>query len=709
MRGCVYHVNCAVDFSLMLNMSSWRLFLSALLGERDRWIYWLPVFLGAGIGLYFSLPLEPPLWVWCVLCVLLAGLRYFFRSYAAAHNLITMLLVILIGAGAAGLRTYVCFAPMLDRAISPVMIEGSVVERELRGQGGRILLADITSDRRNLRLPHSVRLTLRDGMPPVGSRIRVLANLLPVSEPPSPGGYDFRMQAYFEGVGATGIALRPPELIEQQYVSPGLAEGWRETAAQRISTVIGGSEGAIAVALMTGERGAIDEKTNEDMRKAGTAHLLSISGMHIGMVGGFIFFVLRSLMALSPAFALHHPIKKYAAVIALIAVVAYTWLVGAPIPAQRSVLMAGLVFVAILLDRQALSMRSVALAAGVILLLFPESLLNPGFQMSFSAILMLIAAYEWWQMRQSDDDRVRPGWWGRSWRYVAGIVVTSLIAGFATMPFGAYHFHRLQLLGVLGNLVAVPLTGFVIMPAMVLAYVLLPFGYEWPALKVMGWGLDGVTSSAAWVAEMPGADITVPQFSIWALVLMCLGGLWLAIWRQRIRLIGILFILAGVALVPFYGRPTVLVSAEGRVAVRGLDGHLYYERPPRGLIARDWSRGYDGGHAAQSWREASQSGVSCEALGCVAQQGIALIRRPEALAEDCQRAKLVIAPDEKVHNCAVAVIDSNELRTHGAHLVFADGEIKTARSGSNRPWQPYYGAQGVSYTGASGRQAAPVP
>lgn len=679
-----------------------RALKQAVLDERDRWVYWLPVFLALGIGTYFSLQFEPYFWALFLLLLVLLLVWHLVKRIEVLHYMLICLITVVLGLFVSSIRTHLNYTAMIDRNLGPLMVEGTVIERELRTQGGRVLLSDISSDRAGADLPVKVRLTLRESIPPVGARIRVLANLLPISEPTSPGGYDFRRQAYFDRIGATGIALRPPEVLNSKAQEPGFAENWREQAAERIGRIIGNAEGAIAVALMTGERGTIDETTNENMRKAGTAHLLSISGMHIGMVGGFIFFLARAFMALFPSFALNYPIKKYAAILALSAIIAYTWLVGAPIPAQRSVLMAGLVFVAVLLDRQALSMRSVALAAGVILLLFPESLLNPGFQMSFAAILMLIAAYEWWKLRKTDDEE-RPGLWGRSWRYVAGIVVTSLIAGFATMPFGAFHFHRLQLLGVLGNLIAVPLTGFVIMPAMVLAYFLMPLGLDWLALKIMGWGLEGVTQSAAWVASLPGADLNAPQFSVWALLLMCLGGLWLAIWQKQTRYLGLLFILAGLLLVPLHGWPIALVSAEGQVAVRGLDGHLYYERTPRGLLVREWGRAYDAGHTPQSWRSA-ESGVACDALGCVSAQGIAVIRKPEALAEDCSRAKLVIAPDEKVYGCAVQAIDLTTLRRYGAHVLMDDGSIVTARDGSNRPWQP-----GFSYTASSARRDAPAP
>lgn len=694
-------------YQVAAHLREWR---DDILIERERWAYWLPVFLGIGIGIYFSLPFEPYLSP-VALAVVVLGIGYYrLKHTEPASQIALALLAVFAGILAAGIRTHMVYSPMLDRSMGPMMIEANIREREIRENGSRLLLDGIKFEgRREMPALAQIRLTLRSSVaaepPPVGASIRVLVNLLPMTEPSAPGSYNFRLQAYYERIGATAIALRAPEVIDPAARKTSLAENWRNAAAIRIHEAIGGSEGAIAVALMTGERGAIDEKTNEDMRKAGTAHMLSISGMHIGMVGGFVFFLVRSLLALFPAIALRYPIKQLAAIIALGAVVGYTWLVGAPIPAQRSMLMAGLVFVAILLDRQALSMRSVALAAGIIMLLFPESILNPGFQLSFAAIVMLIAGYEWWRLNKPKEEHA--GWGRWAWRYLLGIIVTSIIAGLATMPYGAWHFHRLQLLGVLGNLIAMPLTGVLVMPPLVLAYILLPFGLEWPALYVMGIGLEGVTRSAEWVGNMPGADLNASQFSLTALIIMTLGGLWFAIWQRKVRWLGMAVVMFGLLLAPFAAKPVAIVSAEGQVAMRGTDGRLYYERPPRGLIARDWSRAYDGGNEGRSWRNARAVGISCDVMGCAGPNGIAVGKQAEALAEDCTRAGIVIMPDMRVKNCAARVIDKTVLRENGSHMIYADGSIRAARNGSPRPWQPYYKGW-LSYSGEAARPDAPA-
>lgn len=664
--------------------------IAVLLAERERWFFWSPVLLGLGIGIYFSLAAEPRPFMGAIalFCCALAG--WGLRRYETARYVLIGVGLMVAGFTAAQLRTALVAAPMLEKKLGPVEVTGIVSAREVREDGGRIVLHDIRiEDLAPDKTPQSLRLTLRESLtlPPVGAPIKVLANLLPPMEPAYPGAYDFRREAFYKGIGAYGMALRQPEL-QGELKAVSWAERVREQMVARVTKMLPGAEGAIAAALMTGERGAIDEKTNTDMRAAGTTHLLSISGMHIGMVGGFVLFLVRALLAIVPRLALNWPLKRIAAVAALAAVVAYTWFVGAPIPAQRAALMAALVFIAILLDRQAITLRSVALAALVILLLLPEALLNPGFQMSFAAIVMLVAAYEAWTRRGTEPEK--PTLVRRTVHYVAGIVVTSLIAGLATMPYGAWHFHRLQLLGVLGNLLAVPLTGLVVMPAMVLAYPLLPLGLADVPLAIMGWGLQGVTKSAAWIATMPYANLVVGQFNLAALLLLTLGGLWLALWQTRLRWGGIAFIIVGLLVAQVGAVPVVLVHSEGRVAVRGDGGALYVERTPaKGMVLEQWTLAFAGNTEIKNWRTAGER-MRCDKLGCVYDSKIALPNLAAASLEDCSLAKIVIAPEFKLPNCkAPVVIDRSYLKAHGSTLIYADGAISTVRQPeTRRVWEP---------------------
>lgn len=683
--------------------------------ERGRLVLWLPVLVGCGVAAYFALPVEPPA-IWSALCLpLLFGLLFWMRQSLWVKPIIIAFLALALGFVAADLRTALVSAPMLSRPIGPVMLEATVLSSEdTDGGGARLLLGEIKTERAlSSGTPKTIRLTLKGRMAQtpvaIGARIKVLANLMPPMEPSIPDGFDFRQQAYFEQLGALAMALSPPEVIALgEGEGEGLmAERWREIVKRRILTQLSGSEGAIAVALMTGERGAIDEATNANMRAAGTAHLLSISGMHIGMVAGLVFISLRMLMALWPRLVLYHDIKKYAAVAALVTVFAYTWFVGSPIPAQRSAMMTGLVFLGVLIDRRVITLRSVALSAAVLMLIFPESLLNIGFQLSFAAMVMLVAAYEFSQQRKVPELEDQ-SWWAKGGRYVVGVVVTSIIAGLATMPYGAWHFNRLQLLGVLGNLIAVPLTGVVLMPAMLAAYVLMPLGLDAPALWAMGLGLKGVTASAAWVAGLPGASLIVERFSFLAVLLITFGGLWLCIWQTRLRLVGLVPIALGFVLMFFPVRPDIVVSAEGLAALRTGESYAISRAQGSRIVRENWSRAFAGGAELQALR---QAGAHCDTSGCVATvagQTVSVLQNGEALDEDCRRASLVIAPDFYTDQCAASIIDARYLRTHGAVTALWDGQtwiFSPSRTGATRPWQSGFRGQSGNRTSYGARNS----
>ncbi|MBC6417251.1 MAG: ComEC/Rec2 family competence protein, partial [Rhodospirillales bacterium] len=260
------------------------------------------------------------------------------------------------------------------------------------------------------------------------------------------------------------------------------------------------------------------EALQEAYRRPGLAHLLAISGLHVGLIATIFFFSLRALLALSPSLALNWPIKKIAALVTAVLLPFYLPMVGASVPTQRACLMTLVVLAAVLLDRRAISMRLVAVAALVVLALAPESLLTASFQLSFAAVTALVAAYEVWQLR-------RPGWKGgaglrsRLLLYFLGVLASSMIATLSTAPFAAYHFHRLALYGLAANLLAVPLTAFWIMPFCLLSYLLLPLGLEQFALTPLGWGLEVLNTTAQGFSALPGATLNLPAMPLWGLVL----------------------------------------------------------------------------------------------------------------------------------------------------------------------------------------------
>ena len=374
----------------------------------------------------------------------------------------------------------------------------------------------------------------------------------PPPRPAAPGAFDFARFAYFQGLGAVGFALGDARRIapsgqdgppnESIDAPSGSMERLRYAIAERIRAALTGERGAVAVALITGFREGIPESVEQNMRDSGLAHLLAISGLHVGLVAGTVFLLVRGGCALVPAIALRWPIKKWAAVSAAAVAFGYLFLAGATEPTQRAFLMLLITVIGICLDRGSISMRLVAWAALFILLLSPESLLSVSFQLSFAAVTALVAVYETITARRewaaNEPARVQSAG-SRFPRYALQLGLSSMIATLATAPFALYHFNRVAGYGLLANLAAVPLTAFVIMPLGLLAVFLMPLGLEAGPLYLMGQGIGAVLWVARQVASLPGAATLVPAFPHWGLVAVTLGGLWLCIWRGPWRWLGL--------------------------------------------------------------------------------------------------------------------------------------------------------------------------
>ncbi|MGE0256606.1 MAG: ComEC/Rec2 family competence protein [Alphaproteobacteria bacterium] len=676
-----------------------RAWLAAtLLAERERWVLWLPVGLGAGIAGYFVLPAEPGWWIGPLALAVTALLAVVLWRRPPAALAMLAAATVAAGFAAAQWRAGDVAAPVLEREVR-AGLAGRVVSIEPDDGGRRLVIAVERIGRLPAAaLPRLVRVTT-GAEPPLdaGDRIDVFAALRPPPAPAAPGAYDFQRRAWFEGIGGVGFTMGRPKLVERAAASgPALwLDDLRTTVHARIVAAVPGAAGAVASALITGLRGAIPEETVVAMRDSGLAHLLAISGLHLGLVAGLVFLVVRGGLALVPAVALRRPIKKWAAVAALIAGAAYLLLAGAPVPTQRAWLMLALVCAAVLADRAAISMRLVAWAATAILLLRPESLLGASFQMSFAAVVALVAAWEALGARF-----VRGGDAGpllRLARYAGGVALTSLVAGLATTPFALYHFDRLVLYGLAANMVAVPVTAMWIMPLGIAALLLMPFGGEALTLVPMGWGIDVVRVTAAAVAGWPGAVALVPAMPVWGLGIIALGGLWLVLWTRRWRFGGIAVAAAGLATVFLTDPADVLVDGDGGLmAVRAADGG-YHVSGRRDAFTRDvWLRRAGSAAWTPFPRGTSHDGrLTCDGEGCLytAADGtvVALVSSGTALAEDCRVAAVVVATVAVRGRCpsAVAVIDRRDLWREGGHAVWLGGplRIETVNGGrGDRPW-----------------------
>jgi competence protein ComEC len=436
-------------------------------------------------------------------------------------------------------------------------------------------------------------------------------------------------------------------------------------------------------------------------RDSGLQHILSISGLHIGMVAGIVFFSVRFALALLPRAALYWNTKKIAAVAAFLAITFYAAFAVQSVPTQRSWLMTGVVLGAVLIDRQAITLRLVAWAAGLLLLVMPEALASASFQMSFAAVIALVAA---WEATRGTFARLRASgnWRGRVGVWLLSTVMTSLVAGLASAPFALYHFNRFTVYALLANLLAVPLTGLWVMPLALAAGLLLPFGLEAWALVPMGWGIDGLLAIAERVASLDGAVALLPSMPMAGLVAVAAGLLWLSLWRSAWRVAGIVPVLAGLLSIGSVVPPDILVSGDGRLmAVRDAEGRLTLSVPRGDRFTREtWLR-RDAQEEAESWPRngvTADGRLECRPSDCVYRangKSVAIVRQARVLPSAFRERDLVIATVNLFNVCRAAAgqtVDRFDLLRDGAHAIWITQEgirIETVRDARGaRPWVP---------------------
>jgi competence protein ComEC len=688
-----------------------RRLCAVLVRERDRWVLWSAVGFGFGIGVYFALPFEPPLWCGPVLTaammmpVLWRGSRYPYVRMSAG-----VIAIVAAGFAAAQVRTAVVETRLLERRIGPVIVTGRIERFESLSGSARIVITNVTIEKlTSAETPERVRMSLRGRQPAMqaGDIVRIRGVLMPLPAPSTPGGFDFQRQSFYQGLGAVGFAYGRATVVGEATGSEGVGAAiarLRQRIGERVQDQLKDATGAVAVALMTGERGEISKSVMTAIRESGLAHLLAISGLHVGLIAGVLFAASRAMLALVPAIALRFPIKKAAALAAIAGAAAYAALSGASIPTQRAVLMVGLVMLAIILDRRGLSMRAVAWAAIIILCLSPESLLTVSFQLSFAAVVALIAVYETVRDMRQRRGRAPPSGPGRVALYLGGVALTTVVAGAATAPFAAFHFNQFTAYGLAANLVAVPITALWVMPWAVAAFILMPLGLETLALKPMGLGIDLVIRVAFTISSWPGAMSPIPAMPVWSLVLVTLGGLWLCLWRTRWRYFGIPVVVIGLSGALIVRPPDLLISGEGTlIAVRKEDGSLTFSTLRKDRFSREaWLRQFAGNKEVPPWPHQGYSDdgtIGCDSLGCTVQLAdhvVAIAQRPEAIAEDCRNADVLLslAPVGNACRAPRIVIDRFDLWRNGAHAIWLNGwlghrpiRVKSVNGQrGDRPW-----------------------
>lgn len=560
--------------------------------ERDQLALWLPVGLGSGTAAWFTIATRHG-WIGFMLLTAAGALLFLaaFGTGRAGRAGAIFLLLAASGCGLAWWRAERIATPTLSKPVI-ASFSGRVDSVEWLAARGITRIAVIPDPGQSL--PEKVRLNVdsKQGQIAIepGQRIRMRARLMPPPGASLPGGYDFARLAWFRGLGATGRALGPIKVL-----APGETDGFaqwigrvRAKLTNHIHQSVAGSAGGIAASLVTGDQGAIAEADADALRTAGLAHLLSISGLHVGaVVAGAMLIVLR-LLALSPALALRAPLPLVAAGVAALAGIIYTLIAGAEVPTIRSCIAAILVLIALAIGREAMTLRLVAAGALVILLLWPEALVGPSFQLSFAAVTVLVTFGELPWVRRFAARREGELWLTHTARNALLLLLTGLAIEIAIMPIGLYHFHKAGLYGCLANMIAIPLTTIVIMPVEALALLLDLGGLGSPLWLLAELSLNGLIGLARFFSSLPGATAALPTMPLTPFGLMAGAGLWLCLWRSRVRLIGLPVLISGIVWALATPSPDLLVTGDGKhLAVRGRSDGMYLLRPRAGDYVRD--------------------------------------------------------------------------------------------------------------------------
>jgi len=645
-----------------------------------RLMPWLPVAFGLGIVGYFTADREPAWWAASMLAVAALTAACVARRRPVGFPLALGFAAFAAGLVVATLQTARIAHPILQNPIASVSLAGFVEVREEREKSDRIVVRVQRFDASpSGGAPDRVRVAVKKGSAPaVGSFVELKAHLSPPLQPLRPGGYDFARDMYFQRIGASGYALgsvkvRTPPVAGGFWLRYAtVIDDLREAIDKRMRAIIAGDNGSIASALITGKRDAISTPVNDAMYISSLAHVLSISGYHMAVVAGIVFFVIRAGLALVPSLANRHPIKKWAALGTLIAATFYLFLSGAEVATQRSFIMIAIVLVGVMLDRPTLTFRTISVAAIVVLTLAPQAVVHPSFQMSFAATLALIAAYQYGLPFHADRDsslRARMALWGA--REFAGLILASLVAGLATTPYAAYHFHRLAPYGVIANLLAMPVVSVVVMPMGILGLLAMPFGFDAVFWRLMGDGIDWMIGVSLWVSNLPGAVGRIQAFGAGPLLLGTGGLLLICLLRTPLRWSGAVLTIAagiGVVLTP---RPDVLIAGDGQAAAfRGQSGQLSVLHSARDSFAiKEWLAADADARVPKD--PSLTSGVTCDAVGCIGKLGdgrlVSMAFGLEAFAEDCTRAAVVVSLREAAApNCAAILIDRKVWHAGGA-------------------------------------------
>ncbi|WP_422343924.1 ComEC/Rec2 family competence protein [Parasphingorhabdus sp.] len=681
--------------------------------ERDRLALWVPVGISAGITAWFLLA---DFSFWIALLALCSGLALTVKAMGKGGRVgsafLWFMTLVAVGCAVMWFRSWAVAAPVLER---PMVVSLYAEIEKVETVSSRDIVRLTLNTHEKQGLPPRVRVNVPIAKATMdlqaGTVIQLRARLMPPAMASLPGAYDFSRRAWFMGLGATGQLLGDIQVVQAAQPAWGPLSAmseYRQTLSSHVQSRMEGGAGAIGATLATGDRGAINEEDAEAMRRSGLAHLLSISGLHVTAVVGAVYLLVLRVLALSPPLALRFRLPLVAAGCAAVAAISYTLMTGAQVPTIRACVAALLVLLALILGRNAITLRMVAAGALFVLIIWPESLFGPSFQLSFAAVTAIIAMHEHPKTQALFARREEPVL-KRFGRVILALFLTGLVVELALMPIALFHFHKAGLYGALANIIAIPLTTFVIMPLEALALLLDTFGLGAPVWWICEKALSSLLVLAHYVSSRPGSVAILPTMPLIAFASFIAGGLWLALWSQRWRIWGLAPIFMAILIVAANRAPDLYITGDGRhVGIRNDAGELAMLRTLSGDFTRNMlleNAGIDGEAAAlEDWPNALCNADSCSVTIEKADRNwVILATRSSyhipalALSAACRRADIVISERRLPASCQPRwlKVDRTLLRQTGGMTIDLENQKITTvvvRSGHHQ-WMRFSGPE----------------
>lgn len=655
-----------------------------LLDEKDNWFLWVPVLFGIGVLIYFYLPCEPKLELILIFFTFFIILYFALRKF---RKIIVAFVIILAGFCNIFIKANIQNTNIIPYEQKFFKVNAKIEEIKPTEKGIRILFNEVKFNKTSLKkLPQKIRVTFKTKLndAEVGDLVEFNAILSHPKEPIIPGGYEFARQAYFEKIGAVGYAVSNIKIIQKNtndLFNGGFIENIRFNLQKIILSSSGSSFGGVITALMIGEYASLDKDILENLRISGLAHILAVSGLHVSLIASIIFFSSRLLLNCSSFISLEFNVKKFSAFVTIFGTFVYLLLTGAHIAAIRAFIMTLIFLLAIIFDKIQVGMRSIAIAAIIILIIYPEYLVFPSFQMSFAAVLALISVYD-----LLIKNGFKIGNYNIFYRFIfyfLTIIVSSIIAGIATAPFIAYHFNQISKYSVLANILVLPAVSFYIMPLILAGLVLYPFGLLTYILPLLNYGIDYIIKVAAFVANLPLSYNLVPRMSDLSLGFIIMGGLWFLLWQTRWRYYGFLSIIIGMILIFVSKQPDIIIDKDSREFVLLENNEVIFSNSIRSKMKKETLLKYYGKKKGKQLSNYLGKHFECSGERCSffkKNKKILIDYSDNLIFTKCNvEADLIFLPnsDDISEECLnKKIIYKNLLKQYGSHIVYLGNKIK---------------------------------